>query len=209
MGPSLSCQHTLPCTPGSPGAFSRLQFPFPITCIQQQIYYYTRSSSSLFCALPVAFLINLHRPTSQLPDGNFPHSSVGKEPACNARDPGSIPGSGRSPGEGNGNPPQYSCLENPMGKGAWQAIVRGVTRVGHDLVTKLPQVNFPGGTRGKGPTCQFRRYKRLRFNPCVRKITWRKEIATHPSVLASSCGKRGLSSCCDTLASHCGVCLCC
>ena len=44
----------------------------------------------------------------------FPHSSVGKESACNAGDLGSIPGSGRSPGEGNGNPLQYSCLENPM-----------------------------------------------------------------------------------------------
>ena len=43
---------------------------------------------------------------------------------------------GRSPGEGNDNPPQYSCLENPMDRGAWQATVHGVTRVGHDLVTK-------------------------------------------------------------------------
>ena len=44
----------------------------------------------------------------------LPHSSVGKESACNAGDLGSIPGLGRSPGEGNGNPFQYSCLENPM-----------------------------------------------------------------------------------------------
>ena len=63
---------------------------------------------------------------------------VGNESTCNAGDPGSIPGSGRSPGEGNGNPLQYSCLENPMDRGAWQAIVHGVTRVGHDLVTKPP-----------------------------------------------------------------------
>ena len=70
-----------------------------------------------------------------------------------------------------------------MDRGAWQAIVCGVTRVGHDLVTKLPQVNFPGGTSGKEPTCQLRRYKRFRFNPCVRKITWRKEIATTPVFL--------------------------
>ena len=48
----------------------------------------------------------------------FPHSSVGKESACNAGDPASIPGSGRSPGEGKGNTLQYSCLENPMDKGA-------------------------------------------------------------------------------------------
>ena len=56
----------------------------------------------------------------------FPHSSVGKESACNAGDPGSIPGLGRSPGEGNGNPLQYSCLENPMDRGAWRATVHGV-----------------------------------------------------------------------------------
>ena len=47
-----------------------------------------------------------------------PHSSVVKESACNSRDSGSIPGSGKSLGEGNGNPLQYSCLENPVDKGA-------------------------------------------------------------------------------------------
>ena len=54
--------------------------------------------------------------------------SDGKEAACNAGDPGSIPGSGRSPGEGNGNPLQYSCLENPMDRGAWKATVCGVVK---------------------------------------------------------------------------------
>ena len=49
----------------------------------------------------------------------FPGGSGGKASACNAGDPGSIPGLGRSPGEGNGNPPQYSCLENPTDGGAW------------------------------------------------------------------------------------------
>ena len=68
----------------------------------------------------------------------FLHSSVGKASVCNAGDLGSIPGLGRSPGEGNGNPLQYSCLENPMDKGAWRATVHGVTRVRHDLVTKPP-----------------------------------------------------------------------
>ena len=53
-------------------------------------------------------------------------------------DPGSIPRSGRSPGEGNGNPLQYSCLENPIDRGAWQVTVHGVTRVGQDLATKPP-----------------------------------------------------------------------
>ena len=49
----------------------------------------------------------------------FPHSSVNEESACNAGHLGLIPGSGMSPGEGNGNPLLYSCLENPMAKGAW------------------------------------------------------------------------------------------
>ena len=71
----------------------------------------------------------------------FPHSSVGKESACSAGDPGLIPGLGRSTGEGNGNPLQYSCLENPMDRGAWQAIVHGVTRVRHGLVTKAPRAH--------------------------------------------------------------------
>ena len=48
--------------------------------------------------------------------------------ACSAGDLGSIPGSGRSPGEGNGNPLQYSCLENPMDGGAWWATAHGVTK---------------------------------------------------------------------------------
>ena len=49
----------------------------------------------------------------------FPGGSEGKASACNAGNPGSIPGSGRSPGEGNSNPLQYSCLENPMDGEAW------------------------------------------------------------------------------------------
>ena len=64
-------------------------------------------------------------------------SSVGKQSACNAGDLRLIPGSGRSPGEGNCNPLQYSCLENPMDRGARQATVHGVPRVGHDLATQL------------------------------------------------------------------------
>ena len=69
----------------------------------------------------------------------FPGSLVGKESACSAGDLGSIPGLGRSPGEGNGNSLQYYCLESPIDRGAWWATVHGVTRVGHDLVTKPPQ----------------------------------------------------------------------
>ena len=66
----------------------------------------------------------------------FPHGSVGKESACNGGDPGLISGLERSPDEGSGMPLQYACLENPEDRGAWQATVHVVARVGHDLVTK-------------------------------------------------------------------------
>ena len=58
----------------------------------------------------------------------FPGGSDGKESACNAGDECLIPGSGICPGEGNGNLLQYSCLENPMDRGAWQAAVHGVAK---------------------------------------------------------------------------------
>ena len=58
-----------------------------------------------------------------------------KESACKAGDLGLIPVLGRPPGEGNDNPLQYSCLENPMDRGTWQATVHGFARVGHDLAT--------------------------------------------------------------------------
>ena len=61
------------------------------------------------------------------------HSSVGKASTYNAGDLGLIPGSDRSPREGNGNLLQYSRLENPMDRGAWQATVHGIGRFGHDL----------------------------------------------------------------------------
>ena len=58
----------------------------------------------------------------------FPGGSDGKESACNVGDLGSVPGLGRSPGEGNGYTPQYSCLENSMDRGAWWAIIHEVTK---------------------------------------------------------------------------------
>ena len=65
-----------------------------------------------------------------------PGGSVVKNPPADAGDADLIPGSQRSPGEGNGCPLQYSCLGNPMDRGAWWAVVHGVTKVRHDLVTK-------------------------------------------------------------------------
>ena len=68
----------------------------------------------------------------------FPGDTVSKEPACTAGNLDSIPESGDSPGEGNGNPLQYSCLGNPMDRRAWWATAPRVGRVGHKLATKPP-----------------------------------------------------------------------
>ena len=59
---------------------------------------------------------------------SFPSGSDSKESACNAEDPGSIPGSGKSPGEGSGYSLQYSCLENPKDRQTWRATTHGVSR---------------------------------------------------------------------------------
>ena len=68
--------------------------------------------------------------------GSLPDGSAGKETACDAGDLGSIPGLGRSPPGGNGNPLQYSCLENPMDREAWWATVHGVTKSWTTRVTE-------------------------------------------------------------------------
>ena len=71
----------------------------------------------------------------------FPGGASGKEPPCPCRRLKRhrfIPRSGKSPGEGNGNAVQYSCLENSMDGGAWQATVHWVVRVGHDIATNSP-----------------------------------------------------------------------
>ena len=81
----------------------------------------------------------------------FPGGSDGKASACSAGDLGSIPGSGISPGEGNGNPVQYSCLENPMDGGAWQAIVHEVTKSGIRLSDFT--FFFLCGSAGKESAC--------------------------------------------------------
>ena len=65
-----------------------------------------------------------------------------KSSPSNAGDAGSIPGLRRSPGEGNGNPVQYSCLGNPMDGGVWQATVPALQRVGPDLATKQQQLCY-------------------------------------------------------------------
>ena len=85
----------------------------------------------LFNAVQMSFLLrnSPHIPWAKISIySDFPGGSDGKESACNARDPGLTPGLERSPGEGHTNPLQYSCLENPMDRGAWQAIVHRVAQ---------------------------------------------------------------------------------
>ena len=88
---------------------------------------------------------NGYRKGKSIGTEGLPRWLGGKESACQAGDIDSIPGPRRFPGEGNGNPLQYSCLGNPMGRGAWWATVHGVARVGHDLATKQQQQIETGG----------------------------------------------------------------
>ena len=78
---------------------------------------------------------------------SFPGGSDGKASACNAGDPGSIPGPGRSPGEGYGNPLQDACLENSMDGGAWRATVPGIAEAD---TTEQPQFLFTWEAREDG-----------------------------------------------------------
>ena len=86
----------------------------------------------------------------------FPHFSVSKESDSNAGDLGSIPGSGRCPGEGNGNPLQYSCLENPMDSGAWQTTVYASQELDSTELLSTHTQGFPGGPMVKNPACNAR-----------------------------------------------------
>ena len=92
----------------------------------------------------------------------FPGGSNGKESSCNAGNLHSMPGSGRLPGEGNGNPLQHSCLENPMDRGAWWATVHGVAKSQTRLIdftftvyysSVFVSTGFPGGSNGKESAC--------------------------------------------------------
>ena len=85
----------------------------------------------------------------------FPGGPEVTASACSAGDPGSIPEWGKSPGEGNGSPLQYSCLENPMEEGAWWATVHGVAKSRTRLSNFSYAVSwgFPGGSDSKEYAC--------------------------------------------------------
>ena len=143
-----------------PEGLGRAKIPWPIgTCHLSGVWYYISSMS-------------------------FPGCPVSKESACNAWDTGSIPGLGRSPGEGNGYPLQYSCLENPMNRGvdrgAFRATVHGV---GHDWVTNTH-------TAPSGPLGWLRRcvhpllIRRKSHQTCAVFGHWGSEICTQTMQIA-------------------------
>ena len=117
-----------------------------------------------------------------------------KASACNAGDPGSIPGLGRSLGEGNGNPLQYDCLENPMDRGAWQATVYGVAKSWTQLSNFT--FTFQGIFRVdsfridwfdlpvKGLSRVFSSTTIPKHQFCSAQPSLEKEMATHSSILA-------------------------
>ena len=112
----------------------------------------------------------------------FPGGSEGKESACNAGDPGLIPGSGRSPGEGNGNQLQYPCLENPMDRGVCWATVHGVaksrTRLsGIQLMMQKMCALDPGHSRGAVSLILITTgHESLKFISLYLKIVYRRYI---------------------------------
>ena len=139
----------------------------------------------------------------------FSGGSEGKGSPCNAGDLGSIPGLGRSTGEGHGNPPQYSCLETPKDRGTWQATVRGVAKSQTQLSGKHthththPQTDrqthtqgsmgLPWWLGGKESACQCRR---CWFSPWIEKIPWSRTWQPTPLFLpGESHERRSLAGC--------------
>ena len=116
----------------------------------------------------------------------FPGFSDGKESACSLGDLGLIPGFGRSPGEGHGSPLQYSCLENPMDRGAWCATVHGVAKVGHDWETKhSTQAEFGDEFRKRD---QSKQHPAFRENQTLRTYyrPWQPRAQESGSLLAKT-----------------------
>ena len=116
----------------------------------------------------------------------FPAGSDSNKSACNAVNLGSIPGSGRSPGEGNGNPLQHSCLENSMDRGTWQSTIHWVSK-SQTRLSDPTSSDHQGGffihyfpSSGKAAGEDNGDSRRLGFNPWVRKIPWRRECLPAP-----------------------------
>ena len=118
----------------------------------------------------------------------FPGGSEGKESACSAGDQGFIPGPGRFSGEGNGNPLQYSCLENPMDGGAWQAIYSPWDCKELDTTERLHfRVSESVGLRSGGPPCVVQ--EPLQHSQCFTELQilspfdrWEMQGSIHPTL---------------------------
>ena len=122
--------------------------------------------------------------------------------AGDARDVGSISWLGRCPGGRHGKPLQYSCLGNPIDRGAWWEAVYGVaqsqTRLKqHSSSSSSNVMGFPGGASRKEHDCQCRRCKRCGFDPWVWKIPWRKAWQATPVFLGFPYGSVGKESVCN------------
>ena len=94
---------------------------------------------------------------------HLPGSSVGKASACTVGDLGSISGSGSSPGKGNGNPLQYSCLGIPMDRGTCQAMIHGISRVKHNLALSFLLACFISFLTNDITCCLFYVYLKLLY----------------------------------------------
>ena len=94
------------------------------------VLFFKTTSTIVIKLYPPGYTLNPTKAVQRIYAANYglPRWLSGKESTCQAGEVGSIPGPGRSPGEGNGNPLQYSCLGNPMGREAWQATVHGVAK---------------------------------------------------------------------------------
>ena len=103
-----------------------------------------------------------------------------------------LPGAKLWFGEGNGNPLQYPCLENPMDRGVWWATVHGVTRVGHELVTKPPPLNYGGGNEDNGHLLQEREQVGVSslWKPALYMFT---KIRISTAAMVSSSGSKSLN----------------
>ena len=152
-----------------------------------------------------AVLVPYSHSDTRLQMQGFPGGSDGKEPVCNVGDPGSIPGSVKSPGEGNGYPLQYSCLENSVDGGAWQAAVHGVaksqTRLRNFTFFLRPEVarrevSEVGGAQSKtaGPLCSGYGHQWEPLAGCsLRESTLRLQAAGSQICQANCAARRPLS----------------
>ena len=116
---------------------------------------------------------------------SLPFTLVGKESACNAGDPSLIPGSGRAPAGGNGNPLQISHLENPMDRGAWWTVVQGVaksgTRLSDETTIGDTTTGFSAETRLRSHLEQFSEATSL---PCPAELGEGRELHPHSSLVS-------------------------